>query len=284
MNRRAFVGAAVLGVAGLAGCTGESSDTVVEAATPSEPAAATSTRTPVEDASTDASDPVDAGQEADRSGDAVRSAGRGAGVTDRFTAMGGPVVVSLTFDYTGMRNSNFIVKAVDDAGEQLSPLVLSVNEVFEETRLRDDPGRYALRFVTHFEPGGYFLDVTHAGGPYGDGAWEAVVEQPGVPTGGESVPLTVEGFDGDVIGPVAFDGPVRVTVETAGPKIGPTDEPIVYNYRVVPTDARGASESRLLNSVETAPLTQSAVYFPTTDVGYLNVHSWGPWAATLEAA
>lgn len=281
MYRRTFVGAAALGVAGLAGCTSgrSDSDSVDESAgSASQPA--TSTAAPP----TPSPEFAAASVETDLRGETVRSSATGNGLSNRFTALGGPVVVSLSFDYTGMTNSNFIVRAVDSAGEEVFPPVLAVNEVFDETRLEDDPGTYRLRFVTNFEPGDYFLDVTHAGGPYGDGDWEVVVEQPGVPTGGDLVPLTVEGFDGDIVGPLAFDSPVRVTVETAAPKLGPTGGPAVYNYRVVPTDARGVSESRLLNDVETAPLTQSAVYVPDATIGYLNVHSWGPWTATVEAA
>jgi hypothetical protein len=282
MHRRRFLGATAFGIGALAGCAG-GTDTTEGDRTGAEPAAVNPETTAT---STDESSGAfaDVDVEIDRRGDTVSSTGTGAGLSDRFTAMGGPVVVSLTFDYTGMTNSTFIVQAVDDSGETVFPPVLSVNEVFQETRLPDDPGRYDLRFVTNFDPGDYFLDVTHAGGPYGDGDWEAVVEQPGVPTGGQSVPRTVDGSDGDVVGPVAFEGPVRVTVETAAPKLGATGAPAVYNYRVVPTDARGVPGSRLLNSVETGPLAQSAVYFPASDVGFLNVHSWGPWTATLESA
>jgi hypothetical protein len=275
MYRRTFVGVTAVGLGGLAGCAGRGGSDTGEAQS-GQPGASSGpdTTAPPEQEFADAAGAL--------AGTPVRSSGTGRGLSNRLTALGGPVRVSLSFDYTGMTNSNFVVRAADAAGEEVFPPVFAVNEVFQEPRLGDDPGIYRLRFVTRFEPGDYFLDVTHAGGPYGDGDWEAVVEQPGVPTSGASVPLTVEGFDGDVVGPVRFDGPARVTVETSAPQLGATGDPAVYNYRVVPTDATGEAGPRLLNSVETAPLTQSAVHFPESEVGYFNVHSWGPWTATVE--
>lgn len=290
MQRRTFLGATAASVGVLAGCTsggstgasgGERTATEGTTAPPTatdRPESAGATPTGGEESTT-------AGEAAgDLRGETVRSAGSGAGRSDRFAALGGPVVVSLTFDYTGMHNSNFIVRALDATGETLPPQTLAVNELFREGRLEDDPGIYRFRFATHFEPGDYFLDVTHAGGPYGDGEWEAVVEQPGVPTGGDAPPLTVEGFDADCIGPVAFGGPVEVTVETTAPTVGATGEPSTYNYWTAPTDEYGANGGRLLNSAETAPLTQSSVLFPASPVGYLNVRSRGPWTATVRAA
>lgn len=266
----------------LAGCVGGSP--AGETGGDAETGTATTDRTESTSSTPTAGPTTESGAEGDLQGATIRSAGRGAGRSDRFTALGGPVVVSLTFDYSGMRNSNFIVRALDATGETLPPQTLAVNELFDETRLEQDPGVYRFRFATRFEPGTYFLDVTHAGGPYGDGEWEAVIEQPGVPADGDAPPLTVEGFDADCIGPVAFDGPVEVTVETATPTIGATGDPATYNYWTAPTDEYGASGSRLLNSVEVAPLTQSSVFFPTSVVGYVNVHSRGPWTATLRAA
>lgn len=280
MHRRRFLGATAVGFGAVAGCTGSGGGDGSDGnGAQSGQRGATSEPNPTAVPEQEFADATGS-----LAGDAVRSSGTGKGLSNRFTALGGPVLLSLSFDYTGMTNSNFVVRAVDAAGEEVFPPVFAVNEVFQETRVEDDPGIYRLRFVTRFEPGDYFLDVTHAGGPYGDGDWDAVVEQPGVPTSGASVPLTVEGFDGDVVGPVRFDGPVRVTVETSAPQLGATGDPAVYNYRVVPTDATGEAGSRLLNSVETAPLTQSAVHFPGSEVGYFNVHSWGPWTATVGAA
>ena len=53
----------------------------------------------------------------DLSAPAVRSTGLGAGPSERFTALGGPVILTFRFDYSEMRNSNFIARAVDDAGD-----------------------------------------------------------------------------------------------------------------------------------------------------------------------
>lgn len=272
MHRRNFLVAASLGVTAVSGCVssaggGEESTT-----------GTTSTQT--------TSTPEETTEVPDLRAPSITSTGTGTGVTDRFTAMGGPVFVSLTFDYTGMRNSNFIMHPIDENGDRLPPQTHWVNEKFDETRLEDDPEIYRLSVVTHFEPGDYFFDVRHAGGVFGDGPWDVVVYQPGVPADGESPPFTVDGYDGDVVGPVRTDGPVRVTVETSAPRLSGSGDPTTYNYRTEPTDRFGVKGARVLNSVETAPLTQSAVFFPAEDVevGYFNVHSWGPWTATLEPA
>lgn len=290
MNRRTLLaGAGAVGGLLLAGCTGagpspsspagqggSSSGTVAESAattpqpTPSVTATETATAEPT---------PVE-----DLSAPAVRSTGTGAGTSDRFTALGGPVVLTLRFDYSGMRNSNFIVRAVDDAGETLLPSVLHLNELFEPTQ-SETTDEYTARLVTHFEPGEYFIDVTHAGGPYGNGDWEVAVEQPGAPTTGQALPLTVEGYDSDVIGPVAFDGPARVSLETLEPRLAFDGDPSTYNYEVRPADALGRQGNRVINSLGPAPESLSAVWFPGEgNVGYFNVHSFGPWRATVEGA
>lgn len=194
------------------------------------------------------------------------------------------MILTFWFDYSGMRNSNFIVRAVDDAGETLLPSVLHINELFEPTQ-SETTDEYTARLVTHFEPGDYFVDVTHAGGPYGNGDWEVTVEQPGVPTTGQALPLTVEGYDSDVIGPVAFDGPTRVSLETLEPRLAFDGGPSTYNYEVRPTDALGRQGDRVINSLGPAPESLSAVWFPSEgNVGYFNVRSFGPWRATVEGA
>jgi hypothetical protein len=194
------------------------------------------------------------------------------------------VVLTLRFDYAGMRNSNFIARAVDDAGETLLPSVLAINELFEPTQ-SESTNEYTARLVTHFEPGEYFIDVTHAGGPYGNGEWEVTVEQPGVPTTGRASPLTVERNDSDVIGPVAFDGPTRISLETLEPRLAFDGDPATYNYNVRAADALGRPGEIIFNSLGPAPESLSAVWSPSEgNVGYFNVHSFGPWRATIEAA
>lgn len=194
------------------------------------------------------------------------------------------MVLTLRFDYAGMRNSNFIARAVDDAGETLPPSVLAINELFEPTQ-SESTDEYTARLVTHFEPGEYFIDVTHAGGPYGNGEWEVTIEQPGVSASGQAPPLTVEGYDSDVIGPVAFDGPTRISLETLEPRLAFDGDPATYNYSVRAADALGRPRELLVNSVGPAPESLSAVWFPgDAAVGYFNVHSFGPWRATVAAA
>lgn len=214
----------------------------------------------------------------------IRSTGSGTGTSDRFTALGGPAILTLTFDYAGMKNSNFIVRAVTDSGESLLPETLSLNELFAPEQ-SEETDEYTARLVTHFEPGDYFVDVTHAGGPYGNGDWEIVIEQPGVATTGQAVPLSIDGYDSDVIGPIALDGPVRVSLETLKPRLGFDGDPMAYNYQIKTADASGRPGELIVNSRGPAPESLSAVWFPEdATIGYLNVHSFGPWKATVEAA
>jgi hypothetical protein len=194
------------------------------------------------------------------------------------------VILTLRFDYSGMRNSNFIVRAVDEAGETLVPSVLAINEVFAPHQ-SETTDEYTARLVTRFEPGEYFIDVTHAGGPYGSGDWAVTIEQPGIPTAGEALPVAVDGYDTDVIGPIAFDGPVRFSLETLEPRLAFDGEPATYNYQVRPADTLGRPGDLVVDSLGPAPESLSAVWFPgDVDVGYFNVHSFGSWRATVEAA
>ena len=281
MYRRTFI--ALTGATALAGCLGGDAGPTVDAsptptATSTDVDAGPSTATP-DTTVTPGSAPGD-----DLRADAVRSTGFGRGTSSRFTAHGGPVVVTLAFDYAHMRNSNFIVKLLDSNGDHLPPSVFWVNELLMPDRLADDPGTYRVRWVTSLEPGDYFVDVTHAGGPYGDGSWEAVVEQPGIPTTGRSGPFTVDGYDPSVVGPVALSGPTRFTLETLEPTFGATGDPSTVNYWVTLADDRGRPGNRFINSVERGPVTHTAVVFPDTAVGYFNVRSPGRWRATVDPA
>jgi hypothetical protein len=292
MNRRAFIlSSGLAGSTLLAGCTGTAPDQPpaseqgepasgadTEPAPTDRTATPTSTPTPSETATADPT-PVE-----DLSAPRVRWTGTGPGTSDRFTALGGPVLLTLRFDYAGMRNSNFIVGAVDDSGRTLLPSVLAINELFAPHQ-SEETDEYTARLVTHFEPGEYFIDVTHAGGPYGDGEWEIAVEQPGVPTDGRTLPVTVEGRDTDVIGPLAFDGPTRISLETLEPRLAFDGEPATYNYQVRTANALGRPGELVINSTGPAPESLSKVWFPEDGgVGYVNVHSFGPWRATIEAA
>lgn len=290
MNRRGFlVSTGAMGGVLLAGCAsagpsgaapsgggGQTGGTGVEPTPTVRPTTATPQPTPV---GTATPTPIE-----DLSVPTIRSTGSGVGTSDRFAALGGPVIVTLRFDYAGMKNSNFIVRAVDETGETLLPSVLAVNELFEPTQ-SETTDEYTARLVTHFEPGEYFIDVTHAGGPYGNGDWEVTIEQPGVPTTGQALPLTVDGYDSDAIGPVTFDGPARVSLETLEPRLSFDGSPSTYNYQVRPTDALGRPGDLVINSLGPAPESLSAVWFPgDVTVGYVNVHSFGPWRATVAGA
>lgn len=188
-----------------------------------------------------------------------------------------------------MKNSNFIVYPVDEHGDAHSEHVLAhpfrLNHLFAPEQ-HPDTDSYTARLVSFFEPGAYYIEVSNAGGPYGNGEWELVIEQPGVPTSGAALPLTVEGVDTDVIGPIVVDGPVRVTVETFAPPQGSDGKPSTFNYFVWMTDEIGTDGERHINSLGPAPETLSAVWFPDADttVGYFNVQSFGAWRATVEAA
>ena len=268
-------GAASSGEGGRAGATG--GEPTGTQPTPTDRAATATPRpTPAETATPT---PI-----ADLSAPTVHSTGTADGTSDRFTARGGPVVLTLRFDYSGMKNSNFIVRAVDDAGESLPPSLLSINEVFAPFQ-SEETDEYTARLVTHFGPGEYFIDVTHAGGPYGNGDWEITIEQPGVPTAGQTLPLTIDGYDSDVIGPVAFEGPARVSLETLEPRLAFDGSPATDNYQVRAADQLGRPGDLLVNSLGPAPESLSAVWFPgDVDVGFFNVHSFGPWRATVAGA
>ena len=292
MNRRGFLaGTGVAGGVLLAGCIGTGA-TRSPASGQGDSASGVGTEpTPTVQATTATPQPTSTGTVTaeptpveDLSAPTVRSTGTGAGTSDRFTALGGPVILTLWFDYSGMKNSNFIVSAVDEAGEILMPSVLAINEVFapHESETTDE---YTARLVTHFEPGEYFIDITHAGGPYGNGDWKATIEQPGVATTGEALPVSVDGYDTDVIGPLAFDGPARFSLETLEPRLAFDGDPAIYNYQVRPADALGRPGDLVVNSVGPAPESHSVVWFPKDiDVGYFNVHSFGPWQATVAGA
>jgi len=292
MNRRTFVvGAGLAGSTLLAGCTGTAPDqppapggaeptsgTGTDPTSTARPTTAASGPTPSETTTADPT-PVE-----DLSAPAVRWNGAGPGTTDRFAALGGPVILTLRFDYAGMRNSNFIVEAVDNAGGSLPPSVLSINELFAPFQ-SEETDEYTARLVTHFDPGEYSIDVTHAGGPYGNGDWEVVVEQPGIPTAGRALPVSVDGYDTDLIGPIGFDGPVRFSLETLEPRLAFDGSPAVYNYQVRTADALGRPGELLVNSVGPAPESHSVVWLPKgVDIGYFNVRSFGPWQATVAGA
>lgn len=187
-----------------------------------------------------------------------------------------------------MRNSNFIAYPVDEQGSALSEHVLGhpfhLNHLFEPEQ-HPDTDSYTARLVSFFEPGDYYIEVSHAGGPYGNGDWTLVIEQPGVPTSGAALPLSVEGVDTGVIGPVVVDGPVRVTLETLEPRLDTDGDPSTFNYFVWMTDEVGATRERHINSLGPAPESLSAVWFPDaeTDVVFFNVQSFGAWRATVEA-
>jgi hypothetical protein len=290
MNRRTvLVRAGVAGGVLLAGCTGagpspQSSPVPEEQSPGAGTAATTPTPQPTPSATATETATVEPTPVEDLSAPVVRSTGLGAGPSERFTALGGPVILTFRFDYSEMRNSNFIARAVDDAGETLPPSVLAINELFAPHQ-SESTDEYTARLVTHFEPGEYSIDVTHAGGPYGDGEWEITVEQPGVSAASRALPLTVEGNDSDVIGPVAFDGPTRISLETLEPRLAFDGDPATYNYNVRAADALGRPGEIIFNSLGPAPESLSAVWSPSEgNVGYFNVHSFGPWRATIEAA
>lgn len=104
-----------------------------------------------------------------------------------------------------------------------------------------------------------------------------------MPTTGQALPLTVEGYDSDVVGPVAFDGPARVSLETLEPSLAFDGEPATYNYEGRPADALGRQGDRVIDSLGPAPESLSAVWSPGEwNVGYFNARSFGPWRATIE--
>ena len=292
MNRRGFLaGTSVVGGLWLAGCTGTGA-TRSPASGQGDSASGTGVEpTPTVQAATATPQPTSTGTATaeptpveDLSASTVRWTGTGPETSDRFNAVGGPVFLTLWFDYSGMKNSNFIVKAVDDSGRTLSPSVLAINELFAPYQ-SETTDEYTARLVTHFEPGEYFIDVTHAGGPFGSGDWEITAEQPGVPTTGRAPPVSVDGYDTDVIGPVAFDGPTRLSLETLEPRLKFDGDPSTYNYQVRTADALGRPGELLVNSTGPAPESHSEVWFPgDVDVGYFNVRSFGPWKATVAGA
>lgn len=292
MNRRGFlVSTGVMGGVLLAGCTSAGPSGAAPSGEGGQVAGAGAEPTPTDRPTTATPQPTPPGTATaeptptdDLSAPTVSSTGNGPGISDRFTALGGPVLLTLWFDYSGMKNSNFIVEAVDDAGDSLPPSVLAINELFAPSQ-SEATDEYTARLVTHFEPGEYFVDVTHAGGPYGSGDWEVTIEQPGVPTAGEALPVTVDGYDTDVIGPLAFDGAARFSLETLEPRLAYDGDPSTYNYQVRPVDALGRPGDLVINSLGPAPESQSVVWFPKdVDVGYFNVHSFGPWRVTVEGA
>lgn len=291
MNRRALLACAgTVGGVLLAGCVGGGPAPSVPAqgegssGDGAEAATVTARRTPTPSETATGTATAEPTPVVDLSAPAVRSTGIGPGTSRRFTALGGPVILSFRYDYSGMDISNFIVRAVDDAGRTLSPTVLHLNELLAPFH-NEGTDEYTARLVTHFEPGEYFIDVTHAGGPYGNGGWEVLVEQPGTSTTGRALPVTVDGYDTDVLGPIAFDGPARVSLETFEPRRTFDGKPTTYNYQIRAADGLGRPGERLVNSVGPAPESLSVVWFPgDVDVGYFNVYSFGPWRATVEGA
>lgn len=162
--------------------TPEPADESTPSATPTETEAETLTETPTE-SPTPIPEP-----------DPVQISGSGGDVSDTFETIGG--FVSFTFKHEG--ESNFQVELLDGNGDTVEYLVNAI-------------GDYDGRAGKYLPEGEYLLDIT------ADGDWSGAVEQPRFTNADvEAPPVSASGSQADWIGPIDFEGAVKVAVKASG--------------------------------------------------------------------
>lgn len=269
MQRRECITLAAAGAVSLAGCTasGDRTDGTGSGSGPGttddgETDASTDTPTPDPTAGPPGADGDEtATPEQTPDGAAAGSAetvtfeGDGPTTTERFTAAGGPVILGLRHE---PERGNFILYLLDGTGER-TDLLVSKN------------GSYDGRVIKALPAGDYFVEVWFANGP-----WAVTVEQPGVPARGESLPVSVEGTDADVVGPLQFDGLTRIEFESVGPT-GYSANRVTF---VAPT---GEERGQAAFAGGTEPTSTSGV-FDASGPGFLQVEAAGTWRMTARTA
>ncbi len=250
MHRRTFVGATVVGLAGLAGCTGGRSNTgEAQAATPVPAGTPESTATP--DSQRGAGEQSEPDSGADKTPEQEFASGRSvpdltaetvsfSGISDvseaeLFAAKGGPVIfgyeMSTTSDMVGAR---FSIDVISGAGAGRSSLVDNELSIETEETLRG-------RVVKWLAPDEYQLSVVARDFVGRDVKWTITVEQPGLTTTGVALPLVVEGDHKDVVGPVSLTGSTRVTLESLDTYYNTAGYASDSNHIVTVTDQRGGN-------------------------------------------
>lgn len=291
MHRRTFVGAAALGIAGLAGCAGGPSNTgEAQAATPVSTGPSRPTVTPESQRGAGGQRETDTGADGtteqefasvqslpDLRAEPVSVSGVGnAAEAGYVTTRGGPVLFRFSANGKGMLAATFSLSVVGDGGiGQTTPIV--VESFVEELDVVQG------RVVRWLAPDEYKLSV-RAGGARGDLEWEVTVEQPGLVQTGTAAPLVYKGEHVDVVGPLSLFGATRVTLETVGTRYAQSGSILDSNHIVQFVDQRRGTPFIVINELDAGPQRYSDVFDGSRfDVGYLVVTgSRLPWRLTLE--
>jgi len=248
MNRREYL-VALAGVASLAGCSGGDggaegdggSDGGGQAASPEQSTPEPTSEPTPEPTETATPTPVP-------EPDPVEFSGQGQSVTDGFHVEGGFTVFEM--EHSG--RSNFQVELVH--GRTGDTVEYLANEI----------GSWQARYPMYVESGGYVLDVN------ADGPWSITVRQPRLSEDDVvSFPISAAGRYPDYIGPIHFQGLVRIGADYNGDS----------NFAAWVLGTAGGEAELLFNEIGAF---EGETTFGADGYGWIRVEATGPWGLAVQ--